>query len=339
MPFSQDTTMYGRRSDLAGSLYNIAPSQNYVATEILPAFPVQAIEGRIPKVVANKAYRLTKSKRAPGAPFQRISTPLDKATYLCEERGLEEAIDRVSLKAYGDFINQEEVAARTVHNCVAIDHESDVAAAIYNETTFPATGTTGLTVGVSWATKATATPIADINAGKSAISDKIGEGTHALLANAKVIRNIWNTTDVRNAIKENYSGVSGGLIEGTPNLQALAFVLGVEKIIVASARYNSALAGATPAMGPIWSNTYAFLARISDEKVLMTPQLGRTFVYADAFDRAREVVAATGMLPDDRWLVELYEDNNADAEVMRVREFTDEVILDSSAGFLFKSVT
>lgn len=333
MPYSANTALYGPRQDLLGALYSTAPDQNYVATDILPAMPVYAREGRYLKVTSGKAYRLVKSKRAAGAGFARVSTPLDSATFLCEERGIEEAVDRVNKAIYRTMIDQEEVAARTAYNVLMIDHESDVAAAIYNETTFPASGTTGLTVGTPWSTAATATPIADINTGKTNIFNKVGVGKVALLANDRVIRNLWKTTDVREQIKYGY----GRAIEGSPNLEALALVLGVDKIIQATARYDSANANATVSMGSIWSDTYAFLARIDDSPSLYAPQLGRTFVNMNSFDTARATSGAGEI--DSRVLVEMYESNDNDSDIIRVREFTDEVIMDSNCGFLFKTVT
>jgi hypothetical protein len=335
MPYADSATLYGPRQDLVGALYSTAPSQKYAALDILPPMPVYAKDGRYHKVSSGKAYRLVGAKRAPGAPYARVATPIDSATFLCEERGIEESVDRAEKAIYRSVLDQDQVAATTAYNVLSIAHESDVAAAIFNETTFPASGTTGLTVSTAWSNASSSTPIADLNAGKNAISAKVGDGSYVLLANDRVVRNLWASSNVRNQIKDVY----GRYIEGNPNLETLAAVLGVNRIIEAPAIYNTAVAGATPSMSRIWSDTYAFLARVSNERMLREPQLGRTFVLNNVLDRSDAAALDVGAQLDDRLLVEMYRDDTRRSDVVRCIEYTDEVIMDSSCGFLFKSVT
>lgn len=335
MPFAASSANYGPRADLLGALHSVAPLQDFAATKILPPMPTATKEGRFHRVSNGKAYRLVKTKRAPGGAFARVATPLDVTTFVCEERGAEEPIDRTNKNVFSSVLPLDVVAARTAYSVVAIDHEVDVANAIYNESTFPASGTTGKTLSTPWSTVATATPIADLADGINAINLKVGMGKNTLIANDLVLRNIWRTADVRNAIRNNY----GRYVEGQPQLAALADVLGVDGIIVASATYNSANANQNQSMARIWSNTYAFLARISDDPTLMAPQLGRTFVYNNAFDRNLEQAILSGEQVDDRFLVEMYGDDTRDSDIVRVREFTDELIFDANCGYLFKTVT
>lgn len=334
MPYSSNTAFYGPRQDLLGALYSTAPSQQYIATEVLPKMQTFAREGRYAKVISGKALRLVKSKRASGAGFARVSTPLDSATFLCEERGIEEQVDRTNNAIYKSMLDQEQVAARTAYHVMKIDHEADVVAAIFNETTFPASGTTGLVV-TAWSTAATATPIADMNVGKKNIFNKIGVGPVALICNDTVVRNLWKTADVREQMKYGY----GRVIEGSPQLDVLATVLGVDRIIQGTARYNSANANATPTMASIWSDTYAFLARIDNGQTLDAPQLGRTFANSIVYNESGDDVITIGDETDPDVFVEMYADKATASTIVRAREFTDEVIMDSSAGFLFKTVT
>lgn len=335
MPYSANTAMYGPRYDLLGALHSTAKMQSYVATQVLPKLTVFERTGQYTKVLNSKAYRLLKTKRAAGQGFARVATPIDSGTFLCEERGVEESVDRVNKAVYRSVMDQDMVAARTAYNVMRIDRENDVASAIYNETTFPASGTTGLTVGTPWSTAASATPIADINTGKNAIIAKVGMGRFALVANDKVIRNLWNTANVRNQMVYGY----GRPIEGEPKLDVLANVLGVDKIIQASATYNSANANATATMSRIWSDTYAFLARISDSQALDEPQLGRTFVNTVVYEESGDDQIVVGDIDDPDVFIEVYQDKPNASTIARVREFVDEVILDSNCGFLFKTVT
>lgn len=335
MPYASDASVYGRREDLAGALYTAKPNQNYVATQILPPFPVTSREGRLHKVNMRHAMRLQKTKRATGSGFVRVSTPLAKDTFACEERGAEEPVDRVNKGLYRGSLDQEEVAAITAHAIVAIDHEKDVADALFNETTFPASSTTGLTVSNAWSVAASGTPISDVAVCKKNIRTKVGSAKFVLLANINVVEAAWRCAQITARILQSYPGMKG-TIEGDPNLDILASILGVSKIICPDCMYNSAAEGATPTMAQIWSDTYAFVAAISDERVLMTPQLGRTFYDSNVFERDLE--AALGGPVDDRFLVEMYPEDKVDSDVVRVREFTDEVILDTSAGNLLKSV-
>lgn len=335
MPYAADASVYGRREDLAGALYTANQIQNYVATQILPPFPVTAREGRIHKVNMRHAMRLQKTKRASGAGFVRVATPLSKDAFLCEERGAEEAVDRVNKGLYRGALDQEEVAAVTARTIVETDHEKDVADALYNETTFPASGTTGLTVGTAWSTAATATPVSDVGVCKKNIRTKVGSCAFVLLANINVIEAAWRSQQVIGRILQSYPGMKG-TIEGDPNLEVLASILGVSKIIRPDCMYNSAAEGDTPSMAQIWSDTYGMVAAVSEDRRFFLPQLGRTFYDSNVFERGLEV--AFGGPVDERFLVEMYPSDEIDSDIVRVREFTDEVILDTSCGNLLKGL-
>ena len=335
MPFAS-AGVYGKRLDLAGELYDINPEQQYVATKVLPKFVVPERSGTFPRVLGKNAFRLQKTARAAGSAFGRSMTEINRSEFRCDERAWEEAVDRTERNIWRSILDQEKIAAVSAYNTVAIDHERDVRNMLFNETAFPASGTTGLTVGNAWNTTA-GTPIADVKVGLRQIRNNMGGGAKVyLLANDNVVDGVWNAPNIRGAMLANY----GRYIEGKPQHQVLADILGLDGTIEAPARFNSAGKGLTANMANIWDNQYAGLVVIADDLELRKPRLGATFVYGNAFDHPERNELSTYQLQEDHeaWLVEMYADNNIDSDVVRVREFTDEVIMDTGGFFLFKGV-
>lgn len=333
MPHANSTSSPYERADLAGMLLSVEPDQRFAAQRVLPPMPVNVKEGRYPKVLNSRAWRNVSTRRAIDGTFSRGSTPFDTGTFTCEERGYEEPVDRVNKAITSGWFDQELVAAMSCRAVVEISREAEVAAMIFNTTTFPLSGSTGKNVSVEWSTAASATPIADVTTAVQTLNEKKGPGKNYLLANDLVIQNAWNSASVQDRMK--YVMVNGA----NPNLASLAIALGVDGIIDAPAIYNTAIAGATPSMSRIWSSEYAAVIRLADDPLLRRPTLGRTFVFNRVFENDLEARIASGQQVDDRLRIEMYASNDRDADIVRAREFTDEVITDDGCLYLLGNIT
>lgn len=318
------------RIDLAAAIMSADIARGFAALRVLTPFPVLAEQGRIPRVLCDGIGRVTKTKRAAGAAFTRIETPFDTDSWFCEERGIEEPVDNRRKNTLRTYFDAERLAARTAATTILRDLEQDVATALFNTGTFSNAAAT-----TSWATSSTATPIADINAGKNTLRAK-GIEANALLVTQRGWQDLSLCTQVRNAVLASYPG---GLIPQPIPEQVLAAVLGVEQVIVAGSIYNSAAAGATPSWASIWDTNFAMLLRVAPANDLLSPRIGHTFWNQQVFSESEASEIASpiedGVYP---FRVETYADPAIDSTVVRARMFTDEVILNTNCGYLITGV-
>lgn len=268
------------RSDLAGALSNFSVL-GHVAHRVLPMLMSAQISGQYFTLDQGTVQRIVKTKRAANGETIRVQTPVSNGTYYCEERSVEEAVDATVIARFGGIFDAEQAALTTAAQVLGNDYENDVASAVFNTTTFPVSGTTGLTAGSAWSDAVNATPVADVAAVKL-LGENQGIQLNTMVLSQAAARYLWATNDVQSKLLPVYGG-SGGLIPMEPTEADLARILGLDEVIIAKAKKNTANAGATNAFSSIWSDSYCAVFAKSMDTVLRTPQLGRTFVWTNAF--------------------------------------------------------
>jgi hypothetical protein len=236
---------------------------------------------------------------------------------------------------FGSNFDAETEAGVTAAQVVANDYEADVAAACFNTTTF--TGATSFLACTPWSDVAGATPDQDVNIAKNAAENK-GVNLNAMVLSKVAARYLWRTAQVRDRLTLNYG--SGGVIPLEPTEAALAAVFNLDEVIIAGTKKNTAEPGATDAFSSIWSDSYALLFAKSSERILRNPQLGRTFVWANAFNDApvdgmSTPAEAPSTIFDMGSMYSFAEPNNF-STVVGCQMFTDEVLTNTNAGFLLQ---
>lgn len=265
------------RADLAGAFAATSPQmQKFVALNILPPLSVQEISGYFGKIPA-EAYltdlgeqvnRKSKGARA------RSDFEMGEDFFAVKEYSAEEAVDLTDERYFQNWDSLLEIASIAVAERVMLRHERVTADLVYNTTTFALSGDTGANVGTEWSTGATATPIGDLNVGKSAIEARIGTGAFSLLINDRQARALSNTEEILDRLKHTTA------VPGRLTAEQLAFALDFDEVIIASSHYTASNPGdTTPTFSSIWSNEYAFLFRKHEGGTPgRAPGLGRTFV-------------------------------------------------------------
>jgi hypothetical protein len=106
-------------------------------------------------------------------------------------------------------------------------------------------------------------------------------------------------------------------------LNALADILGLKKIVVGKAIYNSAKEGQTFVSADIWNDDYAMVGVVAEDgQNLIQPSVGRTFLWvSDSPDNAT---------------VESYRDEKHRSDIFRVRQNVDEKVIDKYFAHLLK---
>lgn len=268
------------RLDLVGAYNQFDPPLNgCVARLVLPNFDVSARAGRFGVVPRKVHLGLVNTKRAAKADASRSDWTPDSDSFSILEYTHESMADFQEMDLYKAWFDLEAIETARCARVIETDIEKDAADAVFNDTTFPADNVTGATVGTSWATAATATPVDDIMTGVNAIMQNWGVMPNALIIPFQTYLKVCATTDVKNRITN--SGTAPGLISD----QQMRDILGLPpdfQIIKPWAVYNSANPStASPTGTAIWSKNRALITRIERTMDLQVPQLGRQFARND----------------------------------------------------------
>jgi hypothetical protein len=311
-----DAVAYGTpRLDLAQALieYQLAQSE-YIATKVFPLTPVMAEAGQYSAIMRESLTEHNDVKVKNGN-YNEIGLKVDDVTFACQEYGAKALVLDKQRRKYKNDFDLERMQALKAMYTLLIAQEIRVAALLFNATTF--TGASlYLDTSAVWATSTTDV-IADINTAKNYVRQNSGMEANALVLNAKNLSYLLNNDDIVGRVQ--YATVAGQQAV----LGALANILGLEKVIVGKAVYNSKPEGGTAFSGSqVWSDSYASVCHVPANPELDLPAVGRSFLWAD--DSQENV------------MVETYRDDDRRGDWVRVRQNTDEKLIDSAFGFLLK---
>lgn len=276
------------RYDLLGAYYQFNPNRRgFVASRVLPPVEVPGRQGHFGVVprAALLAYISTK-RAAKGNVSQSEWTP-SSDSFEIDEFTHQIPVDYQEVDRYGGWFDMHEMAAMLVAGVIETDIERDCATKVMNDTTFPADGVTGATVGTAWSTWASATPIADMITGFTAGRDNFGVEYNALICPRRRYDDICNTAEFRDRAK--YVGVTPARMDAADFRRVLGSALADDgstdpetfQLILPWGRYNTANpSAASPTLASIWPTNRAMLTRIEPGPNWMVPQLGRQFLRA-----------------------------------------------------------
>jgi len=330
------------RADLMGHLRGHSRRfDGFVAARILPPILSEKDEGSFLKIPAAASLRRYKTVRAEGGGYQRRTFTASTGTFKTEERGLESPISHRKRIKYANNIALDQFEAIETARGVLREYEADVLDTVINETNFPASGTTGVTLSVPW-DAAAATPAAEVDTGAAAIKAKTGvtKDQMVLAMSDYTFRKLSGVTDVYTRLK-----VDAASFGYTLTKAQLALYFGVKDIVVGSAQYNSADDGQTASIASMFNEDYAFLFVPPESESPESPQLGRTVIWtgdlesdiAEVLDASIAADMAAGGSPLLPMVLEMYTEPNLRQDVLRVRSETDEVLFNSDCGYLFKN--
>jgi len=317
------------REDLYGA-YTLMNTQNvgFKAEEILPPFEVGRVTGTYGVIPAEALLDLINVEVGATSESPESGWSPTNGTFNLTEYRNKEMVTAKQAELYSSWFNAEEIAATRVRLINQRWYEKVVATALINETLFPASGTTGVALsgGSQW-DNAAATPITDVQTGLQTIEDNFGVTANTLIMTAYTFRKMLTVTQIAQRLTANFSAPEApdtGMVPAILQEQRLAFVLGVEKVIVTNrfgSVYNSGKPGQSKTIAKIWDEDYALLTRISGDRDLSSPQLGRTFR-----------LAGHNSLTIDSWLV-----NDPVGSYIRCTEHKAAITMSTPVGYLIKN--
>lgn len=324
------------RQDLAGVVASMGYwGESFGAMDILPLYPVERRSGHYNRSPSYNYTRRVDTNRRPGTGASQSPDDLIRDTWDIAEYTHVKSFEPSNTDAYRTTEQMEMAKAQMAAVTVARDYERVVAAQIYNETNFPASGNTGAVATALWTNKATAVPIDDVNAGHAAHQIRHGRQANLLVMNDVIYRAVCQAANVIDRVKFVSTNANNGLLP----LPALCDIFSVKKIVVVNSIFNSADEGQTASNSRCWSNTYAFLGYVSDQlDIEDNPQLGRSFTLqvdpeSPGLD-ARSSVEYAGA----EWVVEEYPDPHTSAKNIRAKAFRHAKLMNLDCGYLIKTV-
>lgn len=306
------------REDLAICLDEHSQGENdFIASDVFPVAPVNEESGKLKTVTRESLTQTADTKRSSRGTYNRISGSLGEVSYDCQENGLENTLDEKEKAKFRSLFDAELYAAKIPYLVLKRMYEKRVSSKIFDPATF--TGADfykDLAATKAW-TDPTADAYKEVRLGIKRVKDNCGVAANAMVISDTTLERIKTLEQVVDSIKYTSRVTDAAL------LNALADYFGLDKILVGSAVENSAKKGKKFVKGDIWSDEYASLIVLpKDAEDLAEPATGRTILW-------------TGDSPE-LFTVEDYEEKQTRGKVYRVRQNTDEKLIDPAFGFLMK---
>lgn len=288
----------------------------FIGQQAMPPLSVDAKSGQYTKVQIGAGELLTSgaTERSRGGSYGEVSRAWTSDTYDCVDRGLEEPVDDVDQRDLSRFFNYEMRAARWTLRNVMLAHETRVAAAIINATTFGA-GTSSA-VAYTEANIATISFTADVLAAIERVRDN-GANPNTIILSSTVYNRVRRATPVVNFVT---GQIGRGSVVTTDTIAQSFSDEGITQVLVGRARTNTAKKGAAASMANVWGNTYIWVGVVNaNAQTEQDGGAGFTMYWNKE-----------GGL----FVSETYRDEKRRSNMVRVRQNTAEKIVDATAGTL-----
>ena len=281
--------------------------------EILTPIQTAVDSGKFSKVVLEQLLNDDRSpKRAPGGEYERSHLKFTQDNFVCEERGLEEVLDRREMEqfAYTGLMFEQLGADRSLAG--TLRHlEREITGLLQATGTFGNSGVMN-----EWDDYANATPVGDVAVAVEAFRAQCGMLPNVMAMSGKQYRHLRQVEEIIDRLK--YSGIDDPKLI---NLNALATLFDIEQIVVFDTQYNSANLGASASLADIWDDEYVGFYRVSNSPDLKgDPRVGATFQFGGV-------------------VVEQYEDPRVRADVIRARLDVGPKIIHPECGYLLSNIT
>jgi len=286
----------------------------FIAEKLCPVHNVSARAGRYPRIRIDKGELMKKdvTDRGPSGTYNEVSQKFEYDTYDCHDRGLVERVDDANVAEMKSFFDMEMITAKLIKRKMMIDHEVRVANLVMDPTQFNATAAS---VDYTEANLATFDFPRDLNDALARL-EEVGVEPNTMV----ISRDLWNrirrSTLLQTYLFNNLNTAGKRLIKESD----IADGFGVENVIVAKPKYDSAPKGRNKVLTPIWTSDYIFLGKTAGGD-FQNGGIGRTLVWgADA--------------PGGLYTTEAWRDENRRGDMLRVRTHTSEKVIDQTNGQL-----
>ncbi len=297
---------------IASSAFNLLMNQKkFVGHRVYPMLGVALFAADFLKInIASLLTKVEDTERNPKSSYKRDDFTWDKDSYATVENGAEEITDDELIARYGSIIRAETIANMRAVNRVLQSYENAVATAAQSTANLPDGA------GSVWSTVATGTPITDIDTAMNTVEDACGRRPNCLVLTRKDLMYAIRCDQVTDRIKYDGHSDMKDLENNAANI--LAQICGLEEVIVAQAKKNTADKGQTASLSNLWTAGKATVfCRGNDgmngDLESIEPQLGRTLQFLP--DGGEAMVDGDGLA----MITEEYREENRRGGVIRSR--------------------
>jgi hypothetical protein len=312
----------------------------FAAHRVLPPISVMVSTAPIPKVLRrNKVERLFKAKYGT---FPQSALTVDLAgTYNCQENGFDELLDQKDKEILGGGRGEDSArwfAWIKAAQLVLIAREYALQQQL-NTTTFPS-GYNGAGA-ATWA-GGSDKPITDVSNAAESVRKRCGYRANTLLISGGAWVKLLQSAQVQSALRTVLGYTSTAGIAFFQLTKAVAMILGLGDggdVIVSNAVYNTADESQTATLSSVLSDTQALVFYRADPNDLVTPGLGRMFIWEQGYNGYyAQPGISVAQNPLAGLICEQLVDWNRNLEICRAREFIDMLILNKEAGYLLTGI-
>lgn len=308
------------RPELGQLAYEFAVEKSqmdFIAEAVLPTFETELQSAQYPVIPSEAFMKLYDTKRAARANYKRSDYVFDFGTYACVDHGWEEAIDDREAALYSRFFDAEVVATKRATDIILRNREKRVADFAMDTGTFANGGVT-----VKWSDTEASDPRGDVQAAITAVRGATGMTPNAVVMSEASFQNVLKAKAFNEAVKYTES------IQTQPRATQIARVaayLGVDRVLVGSAMYDTKVKGQSTVPGSIWSDVRVLVARLAvTPNDLQEPCIGRSFLWTQR---------ASGLL-----VTESYRDERSASNIIRVRNDIDEAAVFAACGYVMTNI-
>lgn len=279
-----------------------------IGETIFPAVS-HAREGGTIQQYGKEAFMAYNTVRAPRSRVARVDYDTAEVEFAMKERSVEMATDkREGEESEGLAIRAEQATARQCQSIIKLDHERDVAALVANTASYAAGNTTSLNAAAKWSAYDTSNPVADVEAGKEAIRQKVGVRPNVLVLGASTYKALKSHPGLLERIKYSQKGIL------TPEL--LAAIFDVKQVVVGESITSDAKGVFSDIWGKMASLHYVVAPSTAD---LGTPSFGYTIRKKGRPNASK------------------YYDDSVKSDVVQVEDIYSVKVLAPGAGYLIQA--
>ena len=322
-----------QRFDLSMTLgeFNLmANRRGFIGLKMLPVVVVAEASAQFLKLPAN-AYLspIEDTERAPKSGYSRDDFNWETDTYATKENGVEEVVDDATIERYGNIVKAEMIHMRRGINRLLQALENKAATAIEGNSWGGSAA-----ISVPWTTKATATPIDDIDNAIDALELLLGMRPNAIQISHKALRR-WGRTD---QVKDEFKKMFGDDASMGMLMNAFKQVHELEHVFVANGMKNTAAKGQDATFGRLWDPTKLLVFHHSPteggdlEDPL--PSIGKTIMFQDQMAE----IPGTDSDGEEAIIVEEYREEARRGGVQRFRFNYQQKLLMANAGYQLTNV-
>lgn len=307
------------RSDIAGVVEEATGAEeNLIGLSVAPPIGFDEKAGQYPKLNIESGRILAPDdakRRGPNSNYARKTRRWEMDEYTTKEYGLENPLGYDTINDLSRFFDAEVSVARFTRLDLLLAHEKRVSETIINTNNFSVVTSS---TAYSDANAAAIDLGKDIDLAKEAIR-KRGESVSPQRLRIVIPAVLYPLLRSTPKLQQRVFGFSQGQNIRPLTPAELATALEVGEVLIGRASYNAAKEGKTADLVDLWPKTHIWIGQVSESDDLMAGGAARTIFWR----RNSNLVQ-----------VETYDEPQINSLIVRVRQDTDEKVINANTGQL-----